>query len=166
MRTKSLSILFILFLLANCLLGQSDSTNIQNQEFHYKSKMPGKGYYYQGQPVLPKEIPELVKNSSEAYNLAKSANSSGGLAQVLGFVGGFMIGLPLGTMLAGGEPQWGLVGVGAAFIAIGIPMTASANKKMQQAIRIYNESLQEKPITGLKLEVAGGPFGFGLKLRF
>jgi len=71
----------------------------------------------------------------------KWAKSNSDIATVLGFSGGLMIGWPVGTAIAGGDPNWVIAGVGAGFLAIGIPLSIRASKGMFQAVEIYNSNL-------------------------
>lgn len=48
-------------------------------------------------------------------------------AQVIGFAGGFLVGRPLGTALAGGDANRGLA-AGGALILCSIPLTVSFKK--------------------------------------
>ena len=47
------------------------------------------------------------------------------LAQYSVLRGGFLIGWPLGTALAGGDPNWTLAAIGAGCVAIAIPRPSS-----------------------------------------
>jgi uncharacterized membrane protein YedE/YeeE len=82
----------------------------------------------------------MMNDNPEALKLAKSANASYRAGNVLGFIGGFLIGYPIGTTLGGGEPEWGMAAAGAGVIVVALPIISSANKKMSRAVDLYNSS--------------------------
>ncbi len=162
---------FMLILLAVLLPGsiiaqqQTDKTE-QKSALYYKGDMPGKGCYYQGRVIRPARVPDIMRSDPEAYALARNARSNGGLAQVLGYAGGFLIGYPIGTALGGGDPEWVMAGIGAGLLAIGIPLAISSDKKMQRAVEIYNDNLEMQSGSHWRLELASSIDGIGLSLRF
>lgn len=48
---------------------------------------------------------------------------------ILAGIGGALIGWPLGTAIGGGDPEWALAGIGAGFLAIGIPVAVIGQKR-------------------------------------
>ncbi len=82
-----------------------------------------------------------MKNDQEAYALAKSAKSNYIASQVVGGIGGFVVGWNLGTAIGGGKPNWTIAGMGAALIIVSIPITSNSIKKMKKAVDHYNSSL-------------------------
>lgn len=128
------------------------------------------GYKYKkdGKMITMSDMVYLMKPYPEAHELMKKAKSNNAFATVFGFIGGGLIGWPIGTALGGGEPNWILAGIGAVAIGIGIPFSISANKKTNQAIEIYNSNVlpssEDKNAVGLRLFLSGS--GFGLSLSF
>jgi hypothetical protein len=108
-------------------------------------------------------LQQKFETSPEALALVNQAKSQYGTANVLGFVGGFLIGWPIGTAIGGGEPAWALAGAGAGILAVAIPINSSANKKVKQAVDIYNGGLNSTGTAYLKLS---GGNGLGLTLVF
>ncbi len=127
------------------------------------------GYqFYQGEQRL--NMNQLVKTmtpNDQAYQQVKSAQSTYTLATVIGGVGGFMVGWPIGAALGGGEPNWTIAGIGAGLIVVSIPISQSFNKKVKQAVGTYNGGLQTSSFwdkNELKLSLTGN--GMGLTLNF
>ena len=111
--------------------GRSDSVEMRKVFGGYQ-------FYHEGKQLKIKQLEELLKPNELAYQQIRSSRSSRTIAAILGYAGGFMIGWPLGTAIAGGKPNWALAGVGAGLAAVSIPIGASANKKMKKAVSIYN----------------------------
>lgn len=127
------------------------------------------GYqFYQGaQRLSMNQLVRTMESNQQAYNQIKSAQSNYTLATIIGGVGGFMVGWPIGTALGGGEPNWTLAGIGAGLIVVSIPITQGFNKKATQAVNTFNGGLQTSSFWDkreLSFTVNGN--GLGLKLKF
>ena len=102
-------------------------------------------------------------SNSDALAIATKAKSNYGAGSVVGFIGGFLIGWPIGTAIGGGEPEWGLLAAGVGITAISIPIMSSAKKKMTEAVNIYNSGLKSTSSTRLNFKASGNVVGFVLK---
>lgn len=127
------------------------------------------GYqYYQGEQILNmSQLVDKMKPNEQAYEQIKSAQSTYTMAMIFSYAGGFMIGWPLGTAIAGGKPNWEIAGIGAGLVVIAIPFSQSFNKKAKQAVDKYNSGLHTSSFWDkhdLKFSVTGN--GFGLTLNF
>ncbi len=102
------------------------------------------GYqFYQGDKKLNmKQLVALMEPDKQAYKMIKSAQSNNTIATILGYAGGFMVGYPLGTSLAGGKPNWTVAGIGAGLIVVAIPISLKTSKQAKQAVNTYNSGLQ------------------------
>ncbi len=115
-------------------------------------------------------VPQVVKTmeaNEQAYKTVKGAQASNGLASVLSGAGGFMVGWPLGTALAGGDPNWALAGIGAGLIIVSIPVSLNAIKQFREAVRTYNLGVSRtsvKPRTDLRFALTG--YGPGIVIKF
>jgi hypothetical protein len=125
-----------------------------------------KGKFYRGTELLNvKDFTLSMESNPEAFKLANSAKSSYSAANVLGFIGGFMVGWPLGTAIGGGDPEWGLLAAGAGVLAIAIPISVSSTKKMKAAAEIYNKGSNTSS-SAIRLDLSISPTRTGLVLRF
>ncbi|MAU26781.1 MAG: hypothetical protein CMH45_05175, partial [Muricauda sp.] len=90
------------------------------------------------------------------------------LSSIMGFVGGGLVGWPVGTAIGGGDANWALAGVGAGLIGVSIPISSSANKKTKQAVDVYNSSLGTTTFIEYKpqLKLIANGNGFGMSLSF
>jgi hypothetical protein len=52
-----------------------------------------------------KQVHSLLEEEPEAYRQFKKARTNASAASVLGFAGGLLIGIPIGTAIAGGSPE-------------------------------------------------------------
>jgi outer membrane lipoprotein SlyB len=152
-------------LLVLILVGASFS--LSAQPITSVKKFGGYQYSQNGQELSMKQLVSAVEAHPEAYELMRSAKTNYTWSQVLGSVGGGLLGWPLGTAIAGGEPNWALAGIGAGLIVIGIPFSSAANKKSQQAVQLYNSdptlhSYHLKPQWNLSI----GANGLGVALHF
>ena len=132
-------------------------------------KTLGTYQYFQknGVKLNNKQVQLKMAPGSEAYRLMQSARSNNTIAGIFSFIGGGLIGWQFGTALGGGEPNWSMAGVGAGFVAVGIPFNTAFNKKSQQAVQLYNAGLTNGSSyrqPEIKLGFAGT--GLGLQLRF
>lgn len=93
-----------------------------------------------------KQVLEIVKVNPKAYAELKRAKSNYSASGVLGFAGGVLIAFPLGTALAGGNPEWGLAAGGAALILASIPFTTAFRGHTMQALDRYNNKDQTSRI--------------------
>ena len=115
---------------------------------------------------------EELKNTLSAYPEAKlyldrhkSARSG---AQVLAFIGGGLIGWPLGTAIGGGDPEWSLLAIGAGLTGIGFAIQSKSNNDLREAVDIYNLSNGFTHVrdNSIKPTLIVSPTKLGLDLRF
>lgn len=142
-------IFFLLaFLFTAFSYAQTESSDIRMK----KSK------FYEGTRVLrPREVLTRMEIDPAAFKEFKRAKSNYDAAHVLGFVGGFLIGWPLGTALGGGDPQWGLAGGGAALLLASIPLNNGFKKHAQKALTIYNG----RPVSRVQTRMSFRFYGYG-----
>ena len=88
--------------------------------------------------VSPRQVLDIMRDDPLAYAEFKKARSNYSVAGIMGFAGAILIGFPIGTAIAGGEPEWGLAAGGAALIIASIPFTKSFHRHAERAIDTYN----------------------------
>ena len=89
------------------------------QNIEMKKGFFGTRFYSDGRMVKPGEVLEIMRSDDEAYAHFKKAKTNYDVAGVLGFIGGALVGWPIGTAIGGGDPEWGLAAVGGGFIILG-----------------------------------------------
>ncbi len=158
MRFFVFSILFSIVSIS--LLAQSDSITATKAFGGYRFEQNGE--YLNGKALLQRMV-----GNEEAYVMMKRAKSNSDISTVLGFAGGLMLAWPVGTAIAGGDPNWIVAGIGAGCLAIGIPLSIRASKGMFQAVEIYNSNLNGTYFEqGLLLRLGITTSGVGLRVDF
>lgn len=101
------------------------------------------GYqFYQGTKRLTmNKLVNSLKSNSESYAEIKKAQTNYYISSLIGGVGGFMVGFPIGTAMGGGEANWKMAGIGAGIIALSVPISIRCNKQIKKATEIFNSSL-------------------------
>lgn len=126
----------------------------------------GTSYLQGGKVLTPKQLLDITQPVPEAHAEMKVAKSNYNVATVLGFAGGFLIGWPLGTAIAGGDPEWVMAGIGAGLVGISIPLLSAYNKRSQKAVDIYNSTLQQTGYNRMDLKLGVTCNGLGLRMTF
>jgi hypothetical protein len=141
----------------------------QNQNDSIQAKKVFGGYKFEskGKILTLGDMLEMMKDNPEAYQYMEKAKSSAGIANVLGFAGGFMIGWPLGTAMGGGKPNWAIAGVGCGLLIVAIPISSSSNKNAMIAVDKFNAKRKGLSYRGqYDLKLGLNPNGLALVLRF
>ena len=140
---------------------------VNAQEITIKKGFGGQQFYQNGEKLSMAQLVKAMEGHDEAYSEITKARSTYTLGMITGGAGGFMVGYPLGTALAGGDPNWVLAGIGAGLIVVSIPITQKFNKQSQSAVNLYNERLKKD--SGYKkpeLYFGTTENGIGFKLYF
>jgi hypothetical protein len=127
------TILTLVLLFATCLA--------HGQEITTKKSFGGTQFFLDGNRLTMPQLVKTMENNPEAYKQITSARSTNTFAAILSGAGGFMIGYPLGTALAGGYPNWLLAGIGAGLVVVSIPIAQKFNRQAQTAVDLYNQGL-------------------------
>ncbi len=151
------------FVLLSLLVLFSFAAVAQNHPIITKKSLGTNLYFLGNKRLNNRDLQLKLKSNAEATALMKQARTNNTFASIFSFAGGALIGYQLGAALGGGEPNWGVAGIGAGLIAVGIPFNTAYNRKSQSAVDIYNNSL----VTGsyyFKPEFKAGFTGNGLGL--
>lgn len=90
--------------------------------------------------ISPKMVLEAMKDNQQAYSDFKKAKANLDASSILGFAGGLLIGFPIGTAIAGGDPEWGLAAGGVGLILVAIPFNAAFKNHALNALDTYNSN--------------------------
>lgn len=160
--------LFLLTLLLSCVFSHSFAQRTQNanKELMVKNGFFGWQFYSGRERINLSEVTDLMKPNEEATAYLRSAKTNYTWAQIVGSVGGFMIGYPLGASAGGGTPNWTMAGIGAGLAVVSIPLSIKAGKQVKNAIVAYNESTRSTSYRKPSFHAGITGNGIGLKMAF
>ncbi|WP_396602114.1 hypothetical protein [Algibacter sp. R77976] len=141
---------------------------VNAQKIDTEKVFGGYKYTYNDELISIGDLASIIESNTNAFKLIKKGRTNRSLSGVLGFAGGALVGWPIGNSLGGGDPNWTMAGIGAGLIIVAIPISSKANKKINQAVELYNASLNATSSTTFKPEfkiIANGT-GFGLSMNF
>ncbi len=119
-----------------------------------------------GKSLTPGQLLKITQTNEEAYAEMKMAKSNYNLSSALGFAGGFMVGWPIGTAIAGGDPVWPLAAAGAILIAVSIPFSKQYVRHAKSAVLLYNNGIKSTAMINVDFRIGFTDSGFGLKVTF
>jgi len=153
-----------LFLISISTTGISQSNE---EKISIEKAFGGYKYLQNGRQLRMAEMVSIVKVEDLAYTKMQSAKSNTTMASILGAAGGLLIGWPIGSAIAGGEPNWTLAIVGAGLIVVSIPISIKGNNQATEAVNIYNASLDKQAYnnssTQVRFSINSNGVGFVLK---
>jgi hypothetical protein len=152
--------LFLLLLLV------ATTVSAQQSPIEIKKGFGGIKLMQNGQVLRPKMVLDIMKSNPDALAEFKKAKSNFDAGQVLGFIGGALIGWPLGTAAGGGDPNWGLAGAGAGLVLVSIPLSVGYKKHATKAVEIYNGNTGATGRIPVKMTMSPYPGGLSLQVRF
>jgi hypothetical protein len=129
-------------------------------------KAMGVIFLQNGKKLAPRDLLQITKSNTESYQEMKIAKSNYDAGSIFGFAGGFMVGWPLGTAIAGGQPNWTLAAVGAGLIIVSIPFSTAYSRHARNAVTIFNSGLRQTGHNGVKWDLGFTSSGAGFTLRF
>jgi hypothetical protein len=159
MRKPIFLVLSLMFCISSSLSAQVNEWDIQ-----MKKSFWGVEFFQYDQPLKPKQVLSVMQSNHQAYNGFKAAKVNYDIASVFGFIGGFMIGWPIGSALGGGDPKWGLAAGGAGVLLLSIPFGHNFNRQAKNAIDIYNRGVNGSSARKYSLQLT--PTRTGAKLVF
>jgi hypothetical protein len=121
--------------------------------------------YLDNKLLKPKEVLNVMEGNPEAYAAYKKAKSNYDAGQVIGFIGGFMIGYPLGSALGGGDPHWGVAAGGVGLLLLNFPLSSAYKKHSKNAIELYN-GRSESTARNYSIEFTPTATGAKVVMRF
>jgi hypothetical protein len=109
-----------------------------------------------------KQVLEIMKDNPTAFQEMKKAKRKMNISAILGFGGGILLVFPIGTLIAGGDPEWTLAAGGAAMIIASIPFYHSYQNHAVTAVEAFNQNKTSR--VNLNIQFTGT--GARLVLRF
>jgi len=157
-------IIFLFYLLI-CISVFSQSSNDSIQiikiNTHYR-------YEQQGHVLNLLQMTQIMKTDKEATKYLKSAKLSNGISVLFEFTGGFLIGYPIGTYIAGKGANLSMLAVGIGFLVVDIPISIATKRNLFKAIHHYNSYKSETGLISNAYDFHMGitQNGIGITLKF
>jgi len=153
----------ILFLICAILFA---TENVVAQKINKSKRLGSYVFEQNGKKLNANALLQALSSNKNAYNLASSGKGQYNLGNVLGAIGGFGIGWPIGSALGGGEPNWLMAGGGLVLAIAGITVNNKGAQKFSQAIDMYNSELGFNSYKSKKYYVSPSKTGIGLAFNF
>lgn len=109
-----------------------------NSPVEVKSTFLGSGYYQDGKGVSRSSLTATLEQYPEAEEPLSGYTTKNTIGTLLAVPGGLLFGYGVGQLAAGGEPNWLVIGGGAALIAVSVPLSISAEGDLWEAVQIHN----------------------------
>lgn len=122
-------------------------------------------YTLYGEKLTPRQMLDIMQVNPAAYDIMKKAKRNNDIGQVFGIAGGFLIGFPIGTAIAGGDPNWLLAGIGAGLVGVSIPFSIKYNKNARAAVAVYNDGIRSLGYQELEMKLGFTGNGIGLTVK-
>jgi hypothetical protein len=119
-----------------------------------------------GRNLTPRQLLDITQSNPAAHQEMKAAKTNYDVGYVLGFAGGLFVGWPLGSAIAGGDPNWTLMGVGAGLIGLSVPFSTAYNKHAKNAARLYNGGSSPSGMNKVEFRFGMTGTGIGLNMAF
>jgi hypothetical protein len=141
------------------------STIIFSQEITIKKDR----FFVEGKKISIKEVKTLLASNTEALALFKSSRTKGSVGGfLLGFGGGLILADLVGGATADVKYPTGATYLGIASLITSIPVLSGRNKKRNDAIALYNNSLKKSAAndSNFELNIIANQSGYGLQFQF
>lgn len=159
MKKTCLTLLTTLFC-SLTIFAQSNQYSIQ-----VKKEAFGTAFLQDEKKLSPRQLLELTKYNPLAYEEMRKAKGNYDASTVMGAIGGFLVGWPLGTAIAGGKPNWTMAGIGAGFVGVSIPLAALYTKQAKSAVDIHNQEVRRISHNNFDLGIGITGNGVGLRIK-
>ncbi len=128
----------------------------------------GMTFYQNYQRITQTKAAQIIRSNPEAFEMLQNSNKQTGGATVVSAIGGLLIGWPIGTSIAGGDPKWELAAIGAGITVISAVIYSSAEKKAKKAVKLYNAGLSTalNRMSHTEIRVLAKPTQLGFSISF
>ena len=111
---------------------------------------------------------DIMTGNPEALAKFKSAEKFDGAAFLFGLAGAVLVSIPIYQWAFGDDdPNWALAKIGAGVAAGSIPFGIISDKKLKQAVDIYNEGIAlNSDVRNFSLELTVAPNMIGVRFKF
>ncbi|GHT10438.1 hypothetical protein AGMMS4956_01780 [Bacteroidia bacterium] len=140
---KHKTIKFIIFSFAFFAITFSAKSQVAEVDvIEVKTNFWGSRVYWGGNLLNLYQLNDMLQIEPLAAEAFKNYKKNMILAGTLAYIGGFMIGWSVGTVLADRGMNWAMMGVGAGFIVLPIPFSTKSVRQLHDAVGLYNDYLR------------------------
>lgn len=139
-RIRKSLLVILLILLSGNLFAEGNLSIETKIEIRDATLGIGNLYLVENKNLMINELDEILSTNPEAYKQVKKAKIPLYTAMGLGFVGGGLIGAPLGASIVSGEEiDWTMIGIGASSVLLGQLFAYIADRYYEKGVIIYNQ---------------------------
>jgi uncharacterized membrane protein YebE (DUF533 family) len=164
---KNTLLLGLVFLMALSTL-QAQQTPNAPKPIDMKVNLLGYRFFQDGERLNWRELEAATMAVEEANELIKRARSQRTISNTMAFLGGGLIGIPLGQQSADRDPTWELAYIGGAIAVVSFHLSFRAFNNVNKGVDTYNMAIA--PSTSYRFQpemfVINNQNGFGLSVRF
>lgn len=155
---------FICFFLSMCsiMLGQTNADTIV-----LKKVLGGYEVRQNGKILTMNQLSYAVMADEIATYEMKKAVATNSFGSIFAYVGGALIGYPVGWAIGGGKMNWSMFGIGIGLSTFTIPISRSINRRIKTAVEAYNNGLRVPALpetSEIKIGIVTN--GIGLSMTF
>ena len=155
---KSIAILSLFIVSTGCLA--------QNEPIEFYKGDFGMVFTQNGKILKPRDLVSITEGQIQADIYMKKAKLNFDWGSVFAFIGGALVGWPVGAALVGGDPNWVLAGAGAGCIGLAIPLSIGYKKNAIRGANIYNQNLSTASRRIHTVQLTAGSNGLGITFSF
>jgi len=130
-------------------------------------KIKGGKIYYQNNTILKrKDLLLITEPNEQSYSLIKNSLKYKNIGLVVGSTSGILMGVTLGSLLVGNDPNWKVFGIGAGLIPIALIYGFLADSSFEQGVEVFNNSLLKSSYhhnKKIKIELCSNNIGILIK---
>ena len=159
---------FILVISLTSFLSWSQDEDSKFDSLKITKSSLGYNFYSGNTQIYKDDFRNIISKDHAAFEYFRKGNNMNALSTILSLGAGFGIGWLVGGMLAGGEPNWIMGGVGAGLLIFSIPLSQRAQSNFNKSVTLYNKNLSNESnyIQSSYLKLTFGIQEIGLKLTF
>ena len=151
----------ILILIAFLFLSSS-----YGQEIEMKLNLLGYKFTQNDERLSWKELVKATESNYEANLLIKKARTNRTVYTITQFIGGFLIGIPIGQSISDQDPNWTLAYIGGGISLASIPFAFSTFNNANQGVDKYNLGLKSASHFNPEFKLFATGNGLGISMNF
>ena len=136
------------------------------QEIKMKLNFFGYKFTQNDERLSWKELVEATESNYEANLIIKKARTNRTIYTVTQFVGGVLIGIPIGQSINDQDPNWTLAYIGGGLALVSVPFAFAAFNNANEGVDKYNLSLKSASHFNPEFKLFATGNGLGISMNF